>query len=147
MQQKFLINVRLNNLTIETFYYYFFLKSKTRYKRSFEHIHEFFQQAESKHTKALTFYCFDKMFTLDGWHDLEIQTINILMKDLINLNSIWRLAKGYGTHGQRTHSNNKKIKKNRLLHTFRLNQFFSLFGYRKRNIYPTLIICEYTNKL
>jgi hypothetical protein len=30
---------------------------------------------------------------------------------------------------------------------FEFYQFFANFGFRKRNIYPTLIICEYTNRL
>ena len=87
------------------------------------------------------------MFHIVDWDTKGFITSCLVMKELINLNTAWRLLKGYPTKGQRTHSNAKQVKKNKLIHEYRLNQFFSLFGYRKRNIYPTLIVAEYTNRL
>lgn len=92
-------------------------------------------------------FFFPQNFNLVDWNSKDLELTNLVIKDLINLNTSWRLLKGYPTHGQRTHSNGKSTKRHKLLKEFRLNQFFTNFGYRKRNIYPTLIICEYTNRL
>jgi hypothetical protein len=59
----------------------------------------------------------------------------------------WRQVKGYSKNNQRTHSNNKTNKKKKLLNNYRLQQFYKLFGRKRRDIFPTLIIAEYTNRL
>ena len=38
-------------------------------------------------------------------------------------------------------------KKNKTLINFRLEQFYALFGKKKRNIFPTLVQAEYNNRL
>jgi len=60
---------------------------------------------------------------------------------------IWRQIRGYSKNNQRTHSNNKNNKKNKIINNFRLQQFFKLFGKKKKNIFPTIILGEYNNRL
>ena len=60
---------------------------------------------------------------------------------------IWRQIKGYSSNGQRSHSNNKGNKKNKLLLSFRVKQFYTMFGRKKRDIFPTLVVAEYNNRL
>lgn len=71
----------------------------------------------------------------------------LILKDMMFYIQIWRQIKGYSSNGQRTHSNNKNNKKNKIINTFRLQQFYKLFGRKKRDIFPTLIIAEYTNRM
>ena len=81
---------------------------------------------------------------------LELKKIilcNILIKDMIGLTKIWRQVKGYSSNGQRSHSNNKNNKKSKIINNFRLQQFYKVFGKKRRDIFPTLIIGEYTNRL
>lgn len=72
---------------------------------------------------------------------------NSVMKDMMFYTQIWRQVKGYSSNGQRSHSNNKNNKKLKILNFFRLQQFYKLFGRKRRDIFPTLIIAEYTNRL
>ena len=60
---------------------------------------------------------------------------------------IWRQIRGYSSNGQRSHSNNKNNKKNKIILMFRVQQFYKLFGKKRRDIFPTLILAEYTNRL
>ena len=78
---------------------------------------------------------------------LKREQANCVYKDLLHLTVVWRHIRGYPSSGATTHTNSKSSKKNKLLLTYRLNQFKSLFGVKKRNIYPTLIKAEYTNRL
>jgi hypothetical protein len=66
---------------------------------------------------------------------------------MIYMLQVWRQIKGYSSNGQRTHSNNKNNKKVKLLNQYRVQQFYLMFGKKKRDIYPNLIIAEYTNRL
>ena len=72
---------------------------------------------------------------------------NLVFKDMMFYIQTWRQVKGYSKNNQRTHSNNKNNKKKKLLNTYRLQQFYKLFGRKRRDIFPTLIIAEYTNRL
>lgn len=72
---------------------------------------------------------------------------HLIFLDMLQINIIWRHIKGYPCNGQTTYTNSKNSKKNKILFNFRLEQFFILFGKRKRNIYPTLIQAEYNNRL
>lgn len=72
---------------------------------------------------------------------------NIVLKDIIHLTVAWRHIRGYPTGGNTTYTNAKNARKNKLLLNYRLEQFFKLFGKKKRNIYPTLIKAEYNNRL
>ena len=72
---------------------------------------------------------------------------NLIFKDMMYLVKIWRMVKGYSSNGQRTHSNNKASKKSKAILLFRVQQFYQLFGRKKRDIFPTLVIAEYTNRL
>ncbi len=72
---------------------------------------------------------------------------SLVFKDMMFYIQTWRQVKGYSKNNQRTHSNNKNNKKKKLLNTYRLQQFYKLFGRKRRDIFPTLIIAEYTNRL
>ena len=72
---------------------------------------------------------------------------SLIFKDMMFYIKVWRQIKGYSSNGQRSHSNNKGNKKNKLLLSYRVKQFYALFGRKKRNIFPTLIIAEYNNRL
>ncbi len=74
-------------------------------------------------------------------------TADLVFKDMMFLIQTWRQVKGYSKNNQRTHSNNKTNKKTKLLNKYRLQQFYKLFGRKRRDIFPTLIIAEYTNRL
>ena len=71
----------------------------------------------------------------------------MVLKDMMFLIKIWRIIKGYSSNGQRSHSNNKGNKKNKKLLLFRVQQFYQMFGRKRRDIFPTLITAEYTNRL
>lgn len=75
------------------------------------------------------------------------ETANVVLKDLTYLIVAWRHIRGYPQGGSTTHTNAKNSRKNKILLHYRLEQFFSLFGNKKRNIYPTLIKAEYNNRL
>lgn len=77
----------------------------------------------------------------------KYMTANIVFKDMMFFVQTWRQVKGYSKNNQRTHSNNKNNKKKKLLNNYRLQQFYKLFGRKRRDIFPTLIIAEYTNRL
>lgn len=89
-----------------------------------------------------------KLFSIKQSRDIKkINLANLIFLDMLQINSMWRHIKGYPCNGQTTYTNSKNSKKNKTLFNFRLEQFFSLFGKRKRNIYPTLIQAEYNNRL
>ena len=60
---------------------------------------------------------------------------------------MWRHVKGYPANGQTTYTNAKNSKKNKILLNARLDQFYNLFGKKRRNIFPTLVQAEYNNRL
>lgn len=72
---------------------------------------------------------------------------NCVLKDMIHLTLCWRQIRGYPQGGNTTHTNASNSKKTKILFNFRVQQFFKLFGKKSRNIYPTLIKAEYTNRL
>ena len=59
----------------------------------------------------------------------------------------WRAAHGYPTRGQRTHSNAKASKRNRLLVTLLVDSFVKEFGSLRKPMYATLAVAEATNTL
>lgn len=71
----------------------------------------------------------------------------LVFLDMLQLLKMWRHIKGYPANGQTTYTNSSTSKKNKTLLNFRLDQFYSLFGKKKRNIFPTLIQAEYNNRL
>lgn len=75
------------------------------------------------------------------------EVANVVLKDLIGLYLTWRQIRGYPSKGQTTHTNSKTSRKTKLLMYYRLDQFYKVFGNKKRNVYPTLIKAEYTNRL
>lgn len=77
----------------------------------------------------------------------KYMTASLVFKDMMFFTQTWRQIKGYSKNNQRTHSNNKTNKKRKLLNMYRLQQFYKLFGRKRRDIFPTLIIAEYTNRL
>ena len=86
---------------------------------------------------------------LDIFHKNMLKYIisTMVFKDMLFFFQIWRQIKGYSKNNQRTHSNNKSNKKKKILNYYRLQQFYKLFGRKRRDIFPTLIIAEYTNRL
>ena len=81
---------------------------------------------------------------------LEVKKIILtilIMQDMNLLIKSWRQIKGYNSNGQRSHSNNNGSKKNKLLISFRVQQFYQLFGRKKRDIFPSLVLAEYNNRL
>ena len=75
------------------------------------------------------------------------QLSNLILKDMMFFLKIWRIIKGYSSNGQRSHSNNKGNKKNKKIFLYRVQQFYQMFGRKRRDIFPTLITAEYTNRL
>lgn len=75
------------------------------------------------------------------------EVANCVVKDMLLMVSAWRQIKGYPTGGNTTHTNAKTAKKNKLLLDYRVTQYFNTFGKKRRNIYPTLVKAEYTNRL
>jgi hypothetical protein len=74
-------------------------------------------------------------------------TANLVLKDMLYLVKMWYHIKGYPSNGQTKHTNSNTAKKNKRLLNFRVNQFYQLFGKKKRDIYPVLVQAEYTNRL
>lgn len=77
----------------------------------------------------------------------EREVANCVLKDMTHLICMWRQIRGYPQGGSTTHTNSNTSKKNKLLLNFRIQQYYKLFGQKKRNIYPTLVKAEYTNRL
>ena len=74
-------------------------------------------------------------------------SVYFLFLDMLHLHKMWRHVKGYPANGQTTYTNSKTSKKNKILLNARLDQFYNLFGKKRRNIFPTLIQAEYNNRL
>lgn len=70
-----------------------------------------------------------------------------VLLDMLKLIKMWRHIKGYPANGQTTYTNAKSAKKNKILFNYRLEQFYTFFGKKRRNIFPTLIQAEYNNRL
>lgn len=79
--------------------------------------------------------------------DTQYQVAYLVFLDMLQLMKMWRHIKGYPANGQTTYTNANTAKKNKVLLNFRLEQFYALFGKKKRNIFPTLIQAEYNNRL
>lgn len=101
-----------------------------------------FSKLNVKYTKLQTYF-FQESFLTKNSREIA----NCLFKDMIHLTLMWRQIKGYPQHGNTTHTNAKSARKNKLLLNCRINQFFTMFGKKSRNIYPTLVKAEYTNRL
>ena len=79
--------------------------------------------------------------------DLRHSVAYLVFLDMLQLLKMWRHIKGYPANGQTTYTNANTSKKNKTLLNFRLDQFYALFGKKRRNIFPTLIQAEYNNRL
>ena len=88
-------------------------------------------------------YFFQECFLIKDTREVA----NCVIKDMIYLLFMWRHIRGYPQGGNTTHTNSKTSRKNKLLLNYRVTQFFTMFGKKSRNIYPTLIKAEYTNRL
>lgn len=121
-------------------------QKKNSYAYMFGLWNEFFLPLKNPYMKII--YLTAKMiYNMLIWDIKTIEISNLLFLEFKNFIKTWRRIKNYPINGQSTHTNSKMVKKNKILLTFRVNQFFQLFGVKKRNIYPTLIIAEYTNRL
>lgn len=90
-----------------------------------------------------------KFFFFSNFYEQAEQRIitNCILKDMTHLLKMWRQIRGYPQNGNTTHTNANTSKKNKILFNFRVSQFYKMFGQKKRNIYPTLVKAEYTNRL
>lgn len=88
-------------------------------------------------------YLFSNFYNLKSNRELA----NCVLKDMIHLVLCWRQIRGYPQGGNTTHTNASNARKTKILLNFRIQQFFRLFGKKSRNIYPTLVKAEYTNRL
>lgn len=79
--------------------------------------------------------------------DIKQKNSYLIFLDMLQLLKMWRHIKGYPANGQTTYTNANSSKKNKTLLNFRLEQFYAMFGKKRRNIFPTLIQAEYTNRL
>lgn len=79
--------------------------------------------------------------------DIKQKVAHLVLLDMLKLLKMWRHIKGYPANGQTTYTNANSSKKNKTLLNFRLEQFYFMFGKKKRNIFPTLIQAEYNNRL
>jgi hypothetical protein len=70
-----------------------------------------------------------------------------VLLDMLKILKMWRHIKGYPANGQTTYTNAHSSKKNKILFNFRLDQFYTFFGKKRRDIFPTLIQAEYNNRL
>ncbi len=77
----------------------------------------------------------------------QLKIAHLVFMDMLELIKMWRHAKGYPANGQTTYTNANNSKKNKILINFRLEQFYNLFGRKRRDIFPTLIQAEYNNRL
>ena len=93
--------------------------------------------------KFLQYFFFSVFFTIKETREVA----NCVLKDMIHLTLMWRHIRGYPQGGNTTHTNSNTCKKNKLLLKFRINQFYKMFGQKKRDIYPTLVKAEYNNRL
>lgn len=101
-----------------------------------------FWQINAKHLKLQHFF-FNECFLTKNSREIA----NLLFQDMSHLTKIWRQIRGYPQGGNTTHTNAKSARKNKLLLNYRISQFFTMFGKKSRNIYPTLVKAEYTNRL
>ena len=99
-------------------------------------------------------WIFFKYFVLNVYggseiHDFKRREVgNILFFDMIGLYKAWRHVRGYPTRGQRTWSNGKSVTKNNtVFRSFRLQQFYTEFGTKKRTSFQILLNAEYNNRL
>lgn len=104
---------------------------------------------KTQYTKTLL--CLPKKVRITYYKSLAynntIEVAYLVFLDMLLINKMWRHIKGYPANGQTTYTNSHSSKKNKVLLNFRLEQFYNLFGQKKRNIFPTLIQAEYNNRL
>ncbi len=96
--------------------------------------------------KSLPLNIFNTIISLNT-QDGSQKVAHLVLLDMLGLIKMWRHIKGYPANGQTTYTNANSCKKNKTLVTFRLDQFYALFGKKRRNIFPTLIQAEYNNRL
>lgn len=133
-----------------------FLKQCFSYKKSLKpsayrlHLSSFYETTQLvsfnnivKSTKQFQFFFFLNFFEIKEKREVA----NCVLKDMLHLISMWRQIRGYPQGGNTTHTNANTSKKNKLLLNYRVNQFYLMFGKKRRNIYPTLVKAEYNNRL
>lgn len=96
------------------------------------------------------FFCwfFNRKFSTNSDYVQDTHTAKVVFWDMLGLYKAWRHCRGYPVNGQRTWSNGKSCTKNNVsLKNFRMRQFESAFGSRKKSNYAVLIQAEANNKL
>lgn len=137
--------IQINNQTNLQFYNHL-QKKKNAYSYMFYLLNEFRLPLIDPYAKVINLTALS-LYKSYNWDIYNIEIAQLLFLEFKNFIKTWRRIKNYPINGQSTHTNAKMVRKNKVLLNFRVNQFFQLFGIKKRNIYPTLIIAEYTNKL
>lgn len=130
---------------------YFFSYKKSLKNSSYRYVLSSFTETKGlknfnnlvERSQVLQIFFFDKFFELKQTREV----LNCVFKDMMHLVIMWRHIRGYPQGGNTTHTNANTAKKNKLLLNFRINQFYEMFGQKKRNIYPTLVKAEYNNRL
>jgi hypothetical protein len=106
------------------------------------------QELQNFHTLTSKNVVLQRFFFSDSFSMKNSREIaNLLFADMSHLTRIWRQIRGYPQGGNTTHTNAKTARKNKILLNYRVSQFFTMFGKKSRNIYPTLIKAEYNNRL
>lgn len=133
-----------------------FIPSKKNNSKAF--VYSIFEEHTSlfknkKHWSARRFwnvFCwfFNHKFNSNTELFQDKHTACLVFWDMIGLYKAWRHCRGYPVNGQRTWSNGRSCTKNNLsLKSFRMKQFESAFGSRKKSNYSLLIQAEANNKL
>ena len=88
MQQKLISNVLINNLSINTFFFLFVFKKNTHYYRYIKSFKEFNLDKKKNILSKFFLFFYFQLFSLADIEFLHIETSNLILKDLINLNTI-----------------------------------------------------------
>lgn len=137
---------------------FFYLNERFRKNSSYSVLFKsIFEIPEKKYMESVSkkrLWIFFKYFVLKIYGSLEIHDFkqreigNILFFDMIGLYKAWRHIRGYPVNGQRTWSNGKSVTKNNTaFRSFRLQQFYTEFGTKKRTSFQILLNAEYNNRL
>lgn len=147
-------NLKLSNTSDLSFFY-----SNERFRKnsSYSTLFKAIFEINEKYLTSVSkrrLWIFFKFFVTNVYGGSEIfdfkqrELGNILFFDMIGLYKAWRHIRGYPVNGQRTWSNGKSVTKNNtVFRSFRLQQFYTEFGTKKRTSFQILLNAEYNNRL
>lgn len=79
-------------------------------------------------------YFFNDLMHLKEKYEL----ISCVIQDMVHINNIWRQIRGYPKYGNTTHTNSNTAKKVKYLLNFRIQQFYKMFGQKKKKYLPNV---------